>query len=198
MAGQREEGRGGVQAKELNFNASKTRLPPTVLSRPLLCTQRADLHFLRGAQRSTRGHQAHGCCAEEAVGSAQGRRTEPARPGQGQGAPYGQGLNGALWWREDARHRSVPQDLDPRRAAWTEGSGRASLFLLPGRLPGEIWTCSKGGNVLADTQYLPGLPPPLTTGERPKRKPPAFPYRGTWAAAGAGSSSSSKSSMVAA
>lgn len=102
---------------------------PTVLPCPLLCAQRAHFHFLRGAQRPPRGHQAHSCCAEEAVGSAQGWRAEPAGPGQRQCAPNGQGLRGALWWREEARHHSGPQDSGPLRAPVIHGAGEWEVKL---------------------------------------------------------------------
>lgn len=175
-------------------------LAPTVLTGPLLSAQRADLHFLRGAQRPPWGHQAHSCCAEEAVGSAQGWRTEPARPRQGQCAPHSQGLHGALWWREEARCQSVPQDPSPLRATlicgdgeW-EGKVHASTYsngscLVRSSLPARRgrWPCDRG--TLA-----------LTIEGQSNTKPPACPYHGTWAAAAAeaGSSSSSRSSMVAA
>jgi hypothetical protein len=72
-------GAGCVHSRKVH---QQPRLPPTVLTSPLLHTECADLHFIRGAQRPPWGHEAHGCCAEEAVCSAQGWRTEPARPGQ--------------------------------------------------------------------------------------------------------------------
>lgn len=127
---------------------------PTVLTGPLLRAQRADLHFLRGAQRPPWGHQTHSCCAEEAVGSAQGWRAEPARPGQGQCTPNGQGLHGALWWRKEARRHSAPQDLGPVRAPLIHGAGEqegkvhASTYskgacLVRSSLPAwsGIWSC---------------------------------------------------------
>lgn len=129
-------GRGAVHRARRVTLALPCRTP-TVLPRPLLCAQRAHFHFLRGAQRPPRGHQAHGCCAEEAVGSAQGWRAEPAGPGQRQRAPNGQGLRGALWWREEARRHSAPHDppgLGPTRGSrdsWGYGTGREALCLHP-------------------------------------------------------------------
>lgn len=104
--------RGGRVSQDRRFRQggpARPCLAPTVLTGPLLCAQRADLHFLRGTQGPPWGHQAHSCGAEEAVGSAQGWRTEPAGPRQGQRTPHGQGLHGALRWREEARlHSTIP------------------------------------------------------------------------------------------
>lgn len=114
-------------------------LAPTVLTGPLFSAQCADLHFLRGTQRPPWGHQAHSCCAEEAVGSPQGWRTEPAGPRQGQRAPHGQGLHGALWWREEARRHSAPRDPGPLRAPLIRGAGGV------GPWEGSGWLGSRSG-----------------------------------------------------
>lgn len=57
-----------------------------------------------------------------------------------------------------------------------------------------------GEKLLARTEREVALrdTPALMIEGQPDTKPPDCPYRGTWAAAGAGSSSSSRSSMVAA
>lgn len=71
------------------------------------------------------------------------------------------------------------------------GTGR---FLPPPskRAYGEmLLACMEGDMALCDT-------PALRREGQPNPKPSACPYRGTWAAAGSGSSSSSRSSMVAA
>lgn len=116
----------------------RPRPTPTVLAGPLLCAQRADLHFLRAAQRPPGGHQGHSRGAEEAVGSAQGRGAEPAGPGQGQRTPNGQGLHGALWWREEA---DAISSRDPGSGSGIPGAGRAGVTPPTPRAPacGEGW-----------------------------------------------------------
>lgn len=109
----REWGRETIWALPKIRGYTKQKVPqqlcpaPTVLTSPLFCVQRADLHFLCGAQRPPWGHEAHRRSAEEAVGSAQGWRTEPARPRQGQCPAHGQGLHGTLQWRQKGDQRLI-------------------------------------------------------------------------------------------
>lgn len=120
---------------------------------------------------------------------------ELSQPGLGRGSapPIARACMGRCG-REEARRHSAPLDLarapiSPAGLAGFPGLGRQERASPPPArdLPG--WA----GRTLADSP-----PPVFPTEEKPKSGPSACPYRGTWAAAGAGSSSSSRSSMVAA
>lgn len=140
-------------------------LPGTYCPRGSLCSALSVRTFtFSGAQGPPWGHQAHSCGAEEAVGSAQGWRTEPAGPRPGACAPTAKACMGAAVERGGQTPLQRSQGLGRSGPPLTRGlldrPHRALFARLP-RLqlpPRPAFTVPLKARGLVSPQQLAALP----------------------------------------